>query len=276
MDCTATVLVDTPDYNFSTEAEDVPAGQPTVSSNAADGSPHDDQRLLDGSSPDIAIQKLQDDMDTQFKAWEEEAAASVESRPVDPELEQWKTAASQGFAAHGSMGTKFQRACSMDADLKDKYKHCTTFNEKKEFRQRWASTKYEDCLRVKSQTQSWQDIDEEAGTYECGKIIWDREGGDVYGLAAARNYITACIHMGAPWVQFKEMTGRQEYLYLKKPRSIFLQSAGAFTRKLANPVRRTQSASWRRGALARALARARRRPPSWPPTPRRRPPAAWL
>ena len=276
MDCTATVLVDTPDYNFSTEVEDVPAGQPTVSSNAADGSPHDAQRLLDGSSPDIDIQKLQDDMDTQFKAWEEEAAASVESRPVDPELEQWKTAASQGFAAHGSMGTKFQRACSMDADLKDKYKHCTTFKEKKEFRQRWASTQYEECLRVKSQTQSWQDIDEEAGTYECGKIIWDREGGDVYGLAAARNYITACIHMGAPWVQFNEMTGRQEYLYLKKPRSIFLQSAGAFTRKLANPVRRTQSASWRRRALARALARARRRPPSWPPTPRRRPPAAWL
>ena len=274
MDCTATVLVDTPDYNFITEAEDVPAGQPTVSSNAADGSPHDDQRTP--FSPEINIQKLQDDMDTQFKVWEKEAAASVESRRVDPELEQWKTAASQGFAAHGSMGTKFQRACSMDADLKDKYKHCTTFNEKKEFRQRWASTKYEDCLRVKSQTQSWQDIDEEAGTYECGKIIWDREGGDVYGLAAARNYITACIHMGAPWVQFNEMTGRQEYLYLKKPRSTFLQSAGAFTRKLANPVRRTQSASWRRGALARALARARRRPPSWPPTPRRRPPAAWL
>ena len=274
MDCTATVLVDTPDYNFSTEAEDVPAGQPTGSSNAADGSPHDDQRTP--FSPEINIQKLQDDMDTQFKVWEKEAAASVESRRVDPELEQWKTAASQGFAAHGSMGTKFQRACSMDADLKDKYKHCTTFNEKKEFRQRWASTKYEDCLRVKSQTQSWQDIDEEAGTYECGKIIWDREGGDAYGLAAARNYITACIHMGAPWVQFNEMTGRQEYLYLKKPRSTCLQSAGAFTRKLANPIRRTHSASWRRGALARALARARRRPPSWPPTPRRRPPAAWL
>ena len=221
MDCTATVLVDTPDYNFSTEAEDVPAGQPmpTVSSNAADGSPHYDQRAP--FSPEINIQKLQDDMDTQFKVWEKEAAASVESRRVDPELEQWKTAASQGFAAHGSMGTKFQRACSMDADLKDKYKHCTTFNEKKEFRQRWASTKYEDCLRVKSQTQSWQDIDEEAGTYECGKIIWDREGGDVYGLAAARNYITTCIHMGAPWVQFNEMTGRQEYLYLKNQEAHF-------------------------------------------------------
>ena len=57
------------------------------------GSPHDDQRTP--FSPEINIQKLQDDMDTQFKAWEEEAAASVESRPVDPELEQWKTAASQ-------------------------------------------------------------------------------------------------------------------------------------------------------------------------------------
>ena len=56
---------------------------------------HDAQRLLDGSSPEINIQKLQDDMDTQFKVWEKEAAASVESRRVDPELEQWKTAASQ-------------------------------------------------------------------------------------------------------------------------------------------------------------------------------------
>eukprot|EP00974_Lingulodinium_polyedra_P003930 369581-Lingulodinium_polyedra.AAC.1 len=64
--------------------------------------------------------------------------------------------------------------------------------------------------------KAYREIDIEAGTYECFKVIWDKEGGDDAGRTAAFRYCTKAAKMGGRWVSWNDMTERYEYLYVKR------------------------------------------------------------
>ena len=64
---------------------------------------------------------------------------------------------------------------------------------------------------------SWEQIDEELGTYMPISRILQMEGGakDKAAVLATRNYVAAAYKMGGQWLLFNKMTRRTDILYLK-------------------------------------------------------------
>ncbi len=131
-----------------------------------------------------------------------------QTKEVDQQCAQLQQASEQGFPAHSSLGTAFQRACKDDPTLKEAYSSEESNKQKAAFRQQWAKKKYDDMRQEKRQKTSWKQVDAEHGTYGCMKVIWDREGGDGPGLQAMKYYVGACLQMGEPWHRHNPLTRR--------------------------------------------------------------------
>lgn len=139
----------------------------------------------------------------------------------DEDTKRFKMAAEEGFPARGSMGLMFSRAA--DGGKSKEFLAATTNAAKAEFRKRWAEGRYRERIIGKKQTERWQKIDTSRGVYHPFIVIVELEGGrsPVEGavqmaIDAARSYCEKCIAMAGPWIRTNTMTGREEFLYLKK------------------------------------------------------------
>lgn len=114
-------------------------------------------------------------------------------------------------------GTWGQR-CGRSADAQtEEYKNMRQA-EKAQFRKDWAVAKIQKTIRTRTRSQSYQRIDEQQGEYIPFSILWQREGGhrDPMALPAAIAHATKCLQMSGPWISINTMTGRLEFLHLKR------------------------------------------------------------
>lgn len=123
------------------------------------------------------------------------------------------------FELRGPLGQRFQRSMAKDDKAKAEYALCTTYEAKRDFRQKWATMKYQDIRRGKSYSKSWRNIDATKGTYlPLAKII-EEEGWVVdkkSAVAAGVRLATQCLTLGGQWVMKDQFTGQLNFLRLRR------------------------------------------------------------
>ena len=140
----------------------------------------------------------------------------VEEDPRLKELKAMEADIANGVNSRGPLGLSFNRA--KDGGQAEAYRGLKSHQDKRAFRAEWAQQRLANLkeTRFKSVCLSKQHI--EHGEYLPPDIIIDREGGEhrPAAKAAAATYISKCVQMGGRWCVKNEMTGRMEFLYIKK------------------------------------------------------------
>ena len=91
--------------------------------------------------------------------------------------------------------------------------------KKNAFRLEWAKWQLEGITtETKSSLESWQQINEEVGTYEPFDMVLKHEGGrwSPAAWAAAMEYCKTCCALGGRWLSYNYFTKRVDVLYIKK------------------------------------------------------------
>ncbi len=64
--------------------------------------------------------------------------------------------------------------------------------------------------------QDWKKVDISMGVYMSASRVFQEEGGTLADIQAAKNTVTKCAMMGAPFVQWNGWSERFDVLYMKR------------------------------------------------------------
>jgi hypothetical protein len=145
-------------------------------------------------------------------------------------------AAKEGFGTGTALSQRMIRTLSTEE--KEDYKSQPGHAGKAPWRMKWARVQYEDIVKTKTQVQSWDIEDTSIGEYLSLSSIVKHEGGRHCEQAqkVARRYVLACCKLGGRWVEWNPMTGRYDYLYMRKGRrEVFRSSWSLMKQSESNP-----------------------------------------
>ena len=141
---------------------------------------------------------------------------------IEAECEKWRKAVHDGFAAHGTEGSAFQRA--KDGASSAGYKACDTRAMKGDYRKRWAQTRLQNAMAEKEKSEVLAHEDISNGTYRSFTWLAKNEG-----MSRSTKYCKKCLALGEPWVKWNVMW--EEYYYLNMEVSFKDVFAKAWTLK---------------------------------------------
>ena len=166
------------------------------------------------------------------------AAASAESETGAAKEEKLL----RGMMAAGTVPTDTKSAAGVmwrhalvdHPELAREYKGVgKSYAAQRKFRLAWANKKLAEVTEEKVEEEGEQAEDVMGGQYLPMNVIWREEGKDAAAVVATLNYVNKCVQYqtegklvkGRPWIEFNQMTGRNEFLYIKKPcRDTFFSS----------------------------------------------------
>ena len=148
----------------------------------------------------------------------------LKSKDVDevPEAERQletklKATAKEGLDPRSALGQKCMASLS-DED-RAKYNSFKRFADKAFFRKEWAASQLEVMHRKRENKKGWKEVDATMGVYLPLATICQKEGYAVDpkgAIEATNKYAMACVRMQGRWIAENALTGRLDYLDLKR------------------------------------------------------------
>ena len=135
----------------------------------------------------------------------------------DEVLEEIKNASFQ-FDARSAMGARWRRHLGNDPAKENEYKQAKGHALKAKLRAEWAQELYAKYEKSREYAKSYEEVNKEWGVYLNYDAVVKAEGGrkGVAAVRGAQNYCKACTKLGGDWASKNSMTGRLEFLYMKK------------------------------------------------------------
>ena len=108
------------------------------------------------------------------------------------------------------LGVAFGRSA---ASQSPQYKSLKTWGEKAAFRKKWAATELDAIVEKKTRKTVLSTKWKNKGRYMALRKIWEEEGLDEDGFAAAASHVKKCIQYGGDFVRPNNMTGRTDLFW---------------------------------------------------------------
>ena len=138
--------------------------------------------------------------------------AKVISNLSDKDLDLYKAFQSGSFDLRGRLGQEWSKS---SAAKSEEYRELKGQQLKKEFRAKWAKTKFEQVLQSKTRTTKIKEEHLKKGRYMSFRRIWEMEGLDDEGFKATKNHVSSCLKHGGDFLRSNHMSGRVDFLYFE-------------------------------------------------------------
>jgi hypothetical protein len=107
----------------------------------------------------------------------EEEQTEGEAEEKSEELLFWEKSIEDAVKSRTPSYQRFLIALQHDEDLANEFKECSTTDQKKDFRMRWAHKSLQECQVRKQKVEKYKQIDTEKGIYRPFSMVVKKEGG---------------------------------------------------------------------------------------------------
>ena len=118
-------------------------------------------------------------------------------------LDQFMKAVQDGFDLRCAIGQKFNRWLAAKPDKQQEYKQCTSRQAKADFRNKYASDRYQEHMQGKRQTKKLTQADQVKGSWHTFGGLVIKYGGWSWqpAICGAKNTALKCSLLGGRWLK---------------------------------------------------------------------------